>query len=202
MTPQDIYSQLQAQFAERILTFHEKNVDPYIVVEAAAIHDVSHYLRHDPDLQFDSLMCLSGVDYGPDKTLGVVYHLHSTTLRHKITLKVEVPREPMALCQRFVIFGVRRIGMNAKRTTCLACALPTIRIIDVSSYRTIGKAIHSSKTIRCRNFTRAFVCPMWVIRPTSVWMSTVTKIKKSQPKRKPIVCGNILSTSGKALSRH
>lgn len=92
MTPQDIYSQLQSQFGERILTFHEKNVDPYIVVDAAAIHDVSQYVRQAPDLQFDSLMCLSGVDYGPEKTLGVVYHLHSTTLRHKITLKVEVPR--------------------------------------------------------------------------------------------------------------
>jgi NADH-quinone oxidoreductase subunit C len=38
-------------------------------------------------------MCLSGVDYGPEKTLGVVYNLASMTHRHKLTVKVEVPRE-------------------------------------------------------------------------------------------------------------
>src|SRR5919197_5362712 len=92
MTPEEIYNALHERFGERIVWGSAKAVDPYIVVEAPAMHAVADYLRHDPDLQFDSLMCLSGVDYGPEKTLGVVYNLHSTTLRHKITLKVEVPR--------------------------------------------------------------------------------------------------------------
>ena len=93
MTAEEIYNTLHARFGERILSCNAKAVDPYIVVEAAAIEEVGAYLRHDADLCFDSLMCLSGVDYGPAKTLGVVYNLHSTTLRHKITLKVTVPRE-------------------------------------------------------------------------------------------------------------
>ena len=33
------------------------------------------------------------MDYGPEKTLGVVYNLASMRLRHKITIKVEVPRD-------------------------------------------------------------------------------------------------------------
>jgi NADH-quinone oxidoreductase subunit C len=57
------------------------------------MHEIGAYLRHDTTLQFDSLMCLSGVDYGPEKTLGVVYNLASMTHRHKLTVKVEVPRE-------------------------------------------------------------------------------------------------------------
>ena len=68
MTPEEIYNTLHERFGERILSCNAKAVDPYIVVEASAIHDVGTYLRHDRDMQFDSLMCLSGVDYGPEKT--------------------------------------------------------------------------------------------------------------------------------------
>jgi len=93
MTSEEICHRLHERFGAHILSSHARAVDPYIVVEASAIHEVGAYLRRDPDMQFDSLMCLSGVDYGPDKTLGVVYNLHSTTLRHKMTLKVEVPRQ-------------------------------------------------------------------------------------------------------------
>jgi NADH-quinone oxidoreductase subunit C len=93
MTPDDIHRKLQARFGDRVLEFHGDARDPYVVVEAAAMHEIAAYLRHDIDLQFDSLMCLSGVDYGPQKTLAVVYHLASMTHRHKVTVKVEVPRE-------------------------------------------------------------------------------------------------------------
>ena len=93
MTPEEIYRALHECFGEHILSGNPEAVDPYIVVEASAIHEVGEHLQRAPDMQFDSLMCLSGVDYGPDKTLGVVYNLHATALRHKITLKVEVPRQ-------------------------------------------------------------------------------------------------------------
>lgn len=46
--------------------------------------------RDDPRLQFDYLRCLSGVDY-PDG-IEVVYHLWSTTRRHKVTLKTRLPK--------------------------------------------------------------------------------------------------------------
>ena len=94
MTPEGIYRTLQEHFGARMLSFQERVVEPCLVVETAAIYDIGAYLKHDPELQFDSLMCLSGVDYGPEKNLlGVVYNLHSMTLRHKITLKVETPRQ-------------------------------------------------------------------------------------------------------------
>ena len=93
MTPKDIHDKLQAHFGTRICSFDEGARDPFIIVDASAMHEVGVFLRHDSDLQFDLLMCLSGVDYGPGKTLGVVYHLASMPLRHKMTIKVEVPRE-------------------------------------------------------------------------------------------------------------
>ncbi len=93
MTPEEIYRTLQERFGERVLSLHAQGPDPSIVVEAAAVHEIGEYLKHEPELQFDSLMCLSGVDHGPEKdTVGVVYNLHSMTLRHKITVKVAVPR--------------------------------------------------------------------------------------------------------------
>ena len=93
MTSEEICHTLQERFGEHILSSNATALDPYVVVEASALHEVGAHLLSDPDMQFDSLMCLSGVDYGPDKTLGVVYNFHSTTLRHKMTLKVAVPRQ-------------------------------------------------------------------------------------------------------------
>ena len=92
MTPEEIYNGLHERFGERIVSYSATAVDPYIVSDVPVLHAVGTYLRYDSAMQFDSLMCLSGVDYGPGKSLGVVYNLHSTTFRHKITLKVEVPR--------------------------------------------------------------------------------------------------------------
>jgi len=97
MTPAAIHDKLGQQFGSQILDFNADATDPYIVVEAAAVHDIATFLRHAPDLLFDSLLCLSGVDYGPQQQLGVVYHLFSLSQRHTITLKVTVPRQDGAL---------------------------------------------------------------------------------------------------------
>ena len=93
MTPEEIHHKLQEQFGAQILECNRAAVDPYIRVAAPAIHEVGAYVRHEADLQFDALMCLSGVDYGPEQHLEVVYNLFSTVKRHKITLKVAVPRQ-------------------------------------------------------------------------------------------------------------
>ena len=68
MTPEEIYNALHERFGECILSCSAKAVDPYIVVEAPGLHEIGEYLRYDPDMLFDSLMCLSGVDYGPQNT--------------------------------------------------------------------------------------------------------------------------------------
>ncbi len=86
----EIFDHLNGLFPEAGLRFEESV--PCIVVPAASIKDIALQARDDAELQFDSLMCLSGVD-NADGTLGVVYHLDSMPLRHKLTLKVIVPAD-------------------------------------------------------------------------------------------------------------
>ena len=94
VTTQEIYTRLKDQFGESILSLEETIGDPYILVKPEAIADIGHHLAEDEGLAFDSLMCLSGVDLNAkDTDLAVVYHLYSMTLRHKIVLKVIVPKE-------------------------------------------------------------------------------------------------------------
>ncbi len=93
MTPKEISEKLKSTFGDAIVEIKvEGVVDPYVKVAPAKMEEVARYLRDDADLQFDFLMCLSGIDLGKN-LLGVVYHLSSMTKRHKITVKTEVPRE-------------------------------------------------------------------------------------------------------------
>ena len=93
MIPQQISEKLKTQFSDRILEVKAEGVpDPFVKVAAAAVADISKFVRVEPELRFDYLMCLSGVDLGKN-LLGVVYNLSSMTHHHKITIKVEVPAE-------------------------------------------------------------------------------------------------------------
>ena len=93
MSPQEIIEKLREQFREAILDAKVEGVlNPFVKVSPASMLDVAIYVRSHPKLDFDFMMCLSGVDYGKG-TLGVVYHLASMTHRHKITIKVEAPKD-------------------------------------------------------------------------------------------------------------
>jgi NADH-quinone oxidoreductase subunit C len=93
MTPKEIFDHLKSKFGEAVIEFKDdKPVDSYIIVSADKIDEISYYLRDFEDFQFDSLSCLSGVDYG-DGNLGVTYHLFSYAKRHKVNLKVIVPAD-------------------------------------------------------------------------------------------------------------
>ena len=54
---------------------------------------VAQLLREDQELHFDSLMCLSGHDRGPEQPLWVAYNLHSMDILHKLEVRIEVLRE-------------------------------------------------------------------------------------------------------------
>ena len=71
----------------------ERVIPPALVIDPARLREICRFLRDDPRLYFDQLMCLSGVDYGPERDqVAVVYHLHSTVHDHQIALKVIVSR--------------------------------------------------------------------------------------------------------------
>lgn len=63
-----------------------KSGEGYIVVRSSSLLDVCNYLKNSPELGFDYLVCLSGVDYLD--YLEVVYHLASLANNHSLVLKV------------------------------------------------------------------------------------------------------------------
>ena len=104
MTPKQIYDHLVSKFgADTITGLNTEAKDPWIEVAPAAMGEVARFLRDDEELRFDSLNNLCGVDYlepDPKKSakfpyephVEVVYHLFSFRHRHRITIKVILPR--------------------------------------------------------------------------------------------------------------
>lgn len=94
MKPSEVVELLKQQdFADKILSADETSLQPGITINPQWIEDILYFLRDDERLAFDSLSCLSGVDYGVGKELGVVYHLFSMTHKHWLVVKVKLDRE-------------------------------------------------------------------------------------------------------------
>jgi NADH-quinone oxidoreductase subunit C len=106
--PEEIFELLKNEFGETTISIDkELPTEPIILIDPMMINKVGAFLRDKDELKLDSLMVLSGVDDangtkikdedGVDiisgGTLSVYYHLHSTILKHKITLKVSSQRE-------------------------------------------------------------------------------------------------------------
>jgi NADH:ubiquinone oxidoreductase subunit C len=82
MEPAQIVERLKSRFAAAVLEAKMDAPDPFVVVDPARVVEIGLFLRDAPELRFDSLMCLSGVDYGD--RLGVAYSLHSLAHRHRL----------------------------------------------------------------------------------------------------------------------
>jgi NADH-quinone oxidoreductase subunit C len=67
--------------------------DPWVDIDAAAVREVCLYLRDDPELRFEALSNLSGVDYKDDGKIELVYHLFSYAHRQMFVLKCRTPRD-------------------------------------------------------------------------------------------------------------
>ena len=95
MDAPSIHQRLADRFADRIVAFQADALQPWAVVAPAAIAEVAGFVKSDPELALDNLMCLSAVDYPKDDPprLEVVYHLLSYAHGHTFVLKVHLPRE-------------------------------------------------------------------------------------------------------------
>ncbi|AFH49332.1 NADH dehydrogenase I subunit C [Ignavibacterium album JCM 16511] len=107
-TTEEIFQILKNNFPDSELNLKtDIPLEQFIIISPFDIDKIALFLRDNPDLQFDSLMCLSGVDdFNGQKikdesgtevmqggTLSVYYHLESTSLRHKLVLKTSTSRE-------------------------------------------------------------------------------------------------------------
>lgn len=106
--PEEIFEILKNKFRDSQLEFKiDIPVDPFIIVPPFEIDKVSNFLYSQPELQFDSLVNLTGVDdFNGEKkddgsgkiiikggTISVYYHLESISHKHKILLKVLTDRD-------------------------------------------------------------------------------------------------------------
>ncbi len=107
-TSEEIFNILKEKFGEAISELiSDKPAESVIIVSPLEIDKVCSFLRDEKDLEFNSLMNLSGVDDANGEkvkdeneneifkggTLSVFYHLESINLKHKVTLKVSADRE-------------------------------------------------------------------------------------------------------------
>jgi NADH-quinone oxidoreductase subunit C len=94
MTLQEIHSLLEQEFGQSILELSLEEFNEFILVEPKDWFEIATFLRNSPELYFNFLNCLTGVDYGPkEDVMEVVYDLFSMDHRHHLTIKVQGPRE-------------------------------------------------------------------------------------------------------------
>lgn len=90
---EEILQILKENFPDSTLELkNDQPTEAVLITSPIEIDKICSFLRDSSDLLFDSLMNLSGVDEPKDSLLSVYYHLESTKLRHKITLKVSTDR--------------------------------------------------------------------------------------------------------------
>ncbi len=103
MDTQAIADRLSQQIPGRVVGVNLQAIDPWIEVAAEGFDDLCRFLRDDPDLRFSFLHCITAVDYfepDPKKAakvewkphLELVYHLSSFEHRHRVVLKIRLPR--------------------------------------------------------------------------------------------------------------
>ena len=98
-----LLDRLKKKFGDKITGSNFDAIDPWIEVWPSGLVEVCQYLKTEPDLKFEMLNCISGVDYfepDPKKAAKatfqphteVVYHLSSISKKHSLVLKVILPR--------------------------------------------------------------------------------------------------------------
>jgi NADH-quinone oxidoreductase subunit C len=88
-----IHVRLRARFGEAIGELGGTGRDAGATVSPDRIAEVCAHLKADPELAFDCLSNLSGVDYPKRTAIQVVYHLFSYRHRHWLVLKVDADRD-------------------------------------------------------------------------------------------------------------
>src|SRR5215813_3756440 len=92
ITALPVVEKLKAQFADAVQEVTEAYGELTVVVRQDRIVEICRVLKADPDLRYDLLLDMAGVDYlGREPRFEVVYHLYSLSYNRRLRLKVRVP---------------------------------------------------------------------------------------------------------------
>jgi NADH-quinone oxidoreductase subunit C len=100
---QTIHDRLSQRFGPAIVNANPSAIDPWIEIDGRRLPEIGQWLRDEPELRFDMLHCVSGVDYFESDPAAaakqpwqphveVIYHLSSIVHRHRLVLKVMLER--------------------------------------------------------------------------------------------------------------
>jgi NADH-quinone oxidoreductase subunit C len=93
-----VADKLRERFAEAVQEVFEAYGGLTLVVSRERIVDICRVLKDDPDLRYDMLMDIAGVDYlGREPRFEVVYHLYSIPHSSRLRLKVRVPESDLVV---------------------------------------------------------------------------------------------------------
>ena len=91
MTNAEIVDRIKAKLPESVLGSEEFRNDLTILVRKDDIVRVAEFVKSDPDLLFDLVIDVCGVDlYQPEQRFEVVYNLYSLNMKRYLRLKVRV----------------------------------------------------------------------------------------------------------------
>ncbi|MEW6233387.1 MAG: NADH-quinone oxidoreductase subunit C [Chloroflexota bacterium] len=93
-----VVQKLRSRFPDSLREIRYFRGETTVVLRREDILDVCRFLRDDPELQFDYLSDLCGVDYlGRGPRFEVVYNLYSLAFNRRLRLKVGVPSDEPSL---------------------------------------------------------------------------------------------------------
>jgi NADH-quinone oxidoreductase subunit C len=91
MTKDELVAYIGANFADRLTPVPTGKREAWFEVKPEQLLEVASQLRDDANLKFDFLCNISGVDTG--QQFQMVYSLTSTSLKHRIELKLVLPHD-------------------------------------------------------------------------------------------------------------
>src|SRR3990172_11315425 len=89
-----VLEKLRRRLGDNVVSTHSDFGDDTALVRRERIVEILIFLRDDPDLRFEFMMDLTGVDYlGEEPRFEVVYHLYSFEKKHRVRIKARIPEE-------------------------------------------------------------------------------------------------------------
>lgn len=87
---------IEEKFPEYVMGLHSDLGNDTLVIRKKGIMEVCQFLKNDPDLAYNFLMDLTGVDYlGKDREerFEMVYHFYSLKHNHRVRVKAPVSED-------------------------------------------------------------------------------------------------------------